>query len=98
MKQTITFILALLMAGAAMAQDDNTYEKQKQQMMERYNQMKGQTRQKYDDARKKANEEYAAFMERAWQRMGVQPAEAKPKEPTPPKPPAPPAPEAKPKT
>ena len=109
MKRIFLLTFVVFLANVALAQDDNTYEKQKQKMMERYNQMKGQTQQKYDEARKKAEEEYAAFrkkaneeyaaaMQRAWERMNVKPAEEKPKEPTPPKPPAPPAPEAKPKT
>ena len=110
MKQTLTFILALLLAGAAVAQvDPNDYEKKKQEMMERYKQSKDSAKQQYDEARKKAEEEYAAFrkraneeyaaaMQRAWQRMGVQPAEPKPEEPKPPKPPTPPAPDAKPTT
>ena len=102
MKQTATLLFLLALATVATAQvDPDAFERQRQQMQQRFSQRQGQARQQYDEARRKAEEEYAAFrkraneqyaaaMQRAWQRMGVQPAVPKPKEPAPPRPPKPP--------
>lgn len=102
MKQTATLLFLLAVATVASAQvDKDAFERQRQQMQQRFSQRQGQARQQYDEARRKAEEEYAAFrkraneqyaaaMQRAWQRMGVQPAVPKPKEPAPPRPPKPP--------
>ena len=102
MKQTATLLFLLALATVATAQvDPDAFERQRQQMQQRFSQRQGQARQQYDEARRKAEEEYAAFrkraneqyaaaLQRAWQRMGVQPAVPKPKEPAPPRPPKPP--------
>lgn len=102
MKQTATLLFLLVLATVATAQvDKDAFERQRQQMQQRFSQRQGQARQQYDEARRKAEEEYAAFrkraneqyaaaMQRAWQRMGVQPAVPKPEEPAPPRPPKPP--------
>lgn len=98
MKQAAILLLTLALAGAVSAQVDRSqYERQRQQMREQFERQKGQARQQYNDARKKAEEEYAAFrkkaneeyvaaMQKAWQKMGVKPAEERPKELEPPKP------------
>ena len=102
MKQTATLLFLLAVATVATAQvDSDAFQRQQQQMRERFSQRQSQARQQYDEARRKAEEEYAAFrkraneqyaaaMQRAWQRMGVQPAVPKPEEPAPPRPPKPP--------
>lgn len=102
MKQAATLLFLLALAATATAQvDKDAFERQRQQMQQRFSQRQGQARQQYDEARRKAEEEYAAFrkraneqyaaaMQRAWQRMGVEPAVPKPKEPAPPRVPKPP--------
>ena len=94
----ILLIIVLLFAFSALAQEDrDAFEKQRQTMRERYNQQRNRMGQQYDDARRKAEEEYAAFrkraneayasaIERAWNKMHMEPAKPKPKEPEPPKP------------
>lgn len=98
MKKTLTFVLALLLAGGAMAQvGREEFEKQRQKMREQYERERSKIRKEYDDARrkaeeeyaafrKKANEEYAAAMQRAWEEMSVHPADPKPKDTKPPTP------------
>lgn len=102
MKQAVTLLFLLALAATVSAQvDSDAFQRQQQQMRERFSQRQSQARQQYDEARRKAEEEYAAFrkraneqyaaaMQRAWQRMGVQPAVPKPEEPAPPRPPKPP--------
>lgn len=102
MKQTATLLFLLALAATVSAQvDPDAFQRQQQQMHERFSQRQSQARKQYEDSRRKAEEEYAAFrkraneqyaaaMQRAWQRMGVQPAVPKPKEPAPPRPPKPP--------
>lgn len=102
MKQTATLLFLLALATVATAQaDKDAFERQRQQMQQRFSQQQGQARQQYDEARRKAEEEYAAFrkraneqyaaaLQRAWQRTGVKPAVPKPEEPAPPRPPKPP--------
>lgn len=99
MKRIAIILLELALALTAVAQvDRGAYERQRQQMQERYNAMRQNAQQRYDDARKraeaeyaafrkKANEEYAAAVQRSWLKMGVEPAVPKPKEPAPPRPP-----------
>lgn len=102
MKQATILLFGLALAATATAQDDprGAFERQRQQMQQRFSQQQGQARQQYDEARRKAEEEYAAFrkranaeysaaLQRAWQQMGVQPAVPKPAEPAPPRPPKP---------
>lgn len=101
MKQTVLFLMTLLLAATATAQvDRKAFEKQRQQMQQQYNRQRQRAQQQYDDARKKAeaeyaafrkraNEEYAAALQRAWAKMGVEPAVPKPQEPAPPRSPAP---------
>ncbi len=97
MKKILILVLALIITGAASAQfDKNAYEKQRQQMQDRFNQQKNKAQQQFDDKLKKAvadyeafrqraNEQYAAAMQRAWKQMDVKPAVPRPKEPEPPK-------------
>ena len=96
--KAVTMVLALLLAGNAVAQvDRDAYNRQREQLRQQYARQRNSTRQQYNEARrkaeeeyaafrKKANEEYAAAMQQAWTKMAVQPAEPKPVEPKPPKP------------
>ena len=98
MKQTTAILVFLALCGAAAAQvDDNAFERQRREARARFEQMRNQERGRYNDAkkkaeadyaafRKKANADYAAALQKAWQHMGVEPAEPKPAEPKPPAP------------
>lgn len=110
MNRIISLLLTLSIVAVSFAQNEREeYERQRQQMLNKYNNSANQSRQQYDKQRqkaiddyaafrKKANEEYAAFMRNAWAQFDMQPAEPKPKEPEPPKPQPKPKPDVVPPT
>ena len=60
MKQTTLFLLTLLFTWTAAAQvDQSAFDRQKQQMRERFEQQKGKAKQQYDDVRRERSEQPA---------------------------------------
>lgn len=89
MTKRIFTLLLLVLPLTAVAQSKEEFEAFKKQAQSDFASFKSKAQREYAAFRKKANEEYAEALKQAWQRMGVEPAMPKPKEPEPPRPPAP---------
>ena len=86
MKHLTMTILALFFVATMNAQVESDWQKQRESMLQGFEQFKQQAYQNYENFRRQANEEYARFMEEAWKFLELQPAEAAPEKPKPPQP------------
>lgn len=90
MKQLTMTVLALFFAATLNAQVENDWmdkmKEEQEKSLKNFGEFKQQIYQDYENFRRKANEEYAKFMEEAWKRYDAQPAEEPPAKPKPPVP------------